>query len=150
MGGYERRAVEILERGYAMYPDRVSILNNLVYSLANSPQTLARARGLLPKLLEMDSESFAVFDTAAVVYLRSGQLDQAKVHIKKALELLSEDEYSAMEVRLHEAEIQFRSGEYRKARKSLQALREDPRRSAVVDREALALLRQLDRTEGEW
>jgi len=138
------RAVKILEAAYAMQPDRLSVLNNLVYLLAQNPQTLPRARALMPKLLEIGSESFAVMDTAATVYLRSGDLDNAKVWMDKATAALKVDSYSANEVRLNAAELQMRRGEYDAAREAVETLRKDASRSDFVDQKARSLLREMN------
>jgi len=138
------RAVRILEAAYAMQPDRMSVLNNLVYLLAQNPQTLARAQALMPRLLEIGSESFAVMDTAAIVYLRSGDLESAKVWMDKATAALKKDSYSANEVRLNAAELQMRRGEYEAARASIQALRQDATRTDFIDQRARSLLRDIN------
>jgi len=127
-----------------MQPDRLSVLNNLVYMLAQNPQTLARARALMPRLLEIGSESFAVMDTAATVYLRSGDLDNAKVWMDKATAALKVDSYSANEVRLNAAELQMRRGEYDAAREAVETLRKDASRSDFVDQKARSLLREMN------
>jgi tetratricopeptide (TPR) repeat protein len=126
-------AVNILEAAYAMYPDRVSVLNNLVYYLAQEPETLPRARELLPALLDMGEESFAVLDTAAVVYMKSGQIDLAGEYMSRALKRVDEKSYGVSETRLNAAEILFRMGEYEKARDSLEAAMRSPDRSRDVD-----------------
>jgi len=138
------RAVRILEAAYAMQPERTSVLNNLVYLLAQSQQTLPRARALMPKLLEIGSESFAVMDTAAIVYLRSGDLESAKLWMDKATAALKQDSYSANEVRLNAAELQMRRGEYEAARASIQSLRQDATRTDFIDQKARSLLRDIN------
>ncbi len=137
------RAVKILDAAYAMQPERVSVLNNLVYLLAQDPQTLSRAQALMPKLLEIGSESFAVMDTAAIVYLRSGDLENAKVWMDKATASLNKDSYSANEIRLNAAELQMRRGEYDAARTSVEALRQDATRTDFIDQKARSLLRDI-------
>ncbi len=141
------RAVKILEAAYAMQPERLSVLNNLVYLLAQDPQTLSRARALMPKLLEIGSESFAVMDTAAIVYLRSGDLESAKVWMDKATASLKKDSYSANEVRLNAAELQMRRGEYAAARESIETLRQDATRTDFIDQKARSLLRDIQSLE---
>ena len=138
------RAVRILEAAYAMQPERMSVLNNLVYLLAQNPQTLSRAQALMPKLLEIGSESFAVMDTAAIVYLRSGDIESAKLWMDKATAALKEDSYSANEVKLNAAELQMRRGEYDAARVSVQALRQDATRTDFIDQKARGLLRDIN------
>jgi exosortase/archaeosortase family protein len=141
------RAINILEAAYAMQPERLSVLNNLVYLLAQNDQTLPRARALMPKLLEIGSDSFAVMDTAAVVYLRSGDIENAKVWMEKAMKHLKKDSYSAHEVQLNAAEVLARSGDLKAAREGIDLLRKDATRSDFVDQKARALLRDIDSLE---
>ncbi len=138
------RALRILESAYALHPERMSILNNLVYMLAQDERTIRRAVELLPKLLDLGGESFAVMDTAAVVYLRSGQLDLARQYLDRAMKGLSDKAYSAAEVKLNAAELRLRMGQHDDARKELDALRRDPGRSDFVDMRARRLIGELD------
>ena len=141
--GEDRKALTILENAYAVYPDNIVILNNLVYNLAQDPKLLPRARELLPRLVEKGSGSFAVLDTAAMVYLKSGDLDKAKELMDKALLKLDEKDYSALEATLNSAQILFRLGKYDEARTILDKIRRDPARSSVVDLAARDLQAQI-------
>lgn len=142
------RAIGILEAAYVLQPEHVGVLNNLVYQLAQDPATLNRAIMLLPKLLEIGGDQFAVMDTAAMVALRSGDTAQADVWMNKALSLLSEGEYAVREVRLNAAEVKMRSGDIEAARAALKELRSDPKRSDFIDQRAKRLLRDIDMLEG--
>jgi len=139
------KAVNILESAYAMKPDELSVLNNLVYLLAQNPNTLSRAKALMPKLLDMGSDSFAVMDTAAIVYLRSGDLEKAQEWMSKARAAIKDNSYSAPEVRLNAAEILMRSGKYKEARESIQILRHNNSRTDYIDQKARGLLRDIER-----
>ncbi len=138
------RALRILESAYALHPENVSVLNNLVYLLAQNPSTLARARALLPKLLEQGADIFQVLDTAAMVTMRSGDMAQAEVWMNKALQLLEGRAYAAHEVRLNAAELLMRQGNLQAAREAIEALRRDPARPDHVDQRARRLLRELE------
>jgi len=138
------RAVSILESAYAMQPDQLSVLNNLVYLLAQDPGTLARAKALMPRLLSMGSDSFAVMDTAAIVYLRSGDIEKAQLWMAKAMAAIKDDSYSAQEVRLNAAELKIRSGKYNEARDSISELRQDSTRTDYIDQKARGLLREIE------
>ena len=139
------RAIRILEAAYALQPERLSVLNNLVYLLAQNPKTLPRARALMPKLLDIGADSFAVMDTAAVVYLRSGDMANAKVWMDKAMKALEDDNYSAKEVRLNAAELQVRRGELEGARKGIEELRQDGSRTDFIDQRARHLLHDINK-----
>ena len=137
-------ARRFLEKGYTIYPDRLSILNNLIYNLAQQPATVGRAKALLPKLLEMESESAAVLDTAAVVCLKTGDLDSALKYSKQALQLLEEDNYAALEIRLNAAQILFRAGQPLEARRRIEEIRKDSRCKGRIDYESRLLLEQIN------
>jgi tetratricopeptide (TPR) repeat protein len=142
--GIQKRAVGILEAAHAMYPEKASILNNLVYNLAQDQATVARARELLPGLLQIGGDSYAILDTAAFVYLRSGQLERAREYMRRALTAAGDADYGVHEVRLNAAEILLRSGDYTAARQQIQGVRQDKTRSELVDMRAVELLRELD------
>jgi tetratricopeptide (TPR) repeat protein len=138
------RAISILESAYAMQPDQLSVLNNLVYLLAQNPGTLSRAKALMPRLLLLGSDSFAVMDTAAIVYLRSGDIEKAQLWMGKAMASIKNESYSAQEVKLNAAEIEIRSGKYNEARNSINKLRHDLNRTDYIDRKARDLLREIE------
>ncbi|MFU8779969.1 MAG: archaeosortase/exosortase family protein [Kiritimatiellia bacterium] len=138
------RAVRILESAHALQPEQPQILNNLVYLLAQRVETLGRARELLPRLLEIGGESFQVLDTASVVAMRAGDLEQAEKWMEQAIDLLNMDEYAAHEVRLNLAELKIRQGRWDAARSELQVLRQDASRPDYVDQRARLLMRDLD------
>ncbi len=139
------KAVSILEAAYETYPERVSVLNNLIYVLAQRQETLPRAQELLPALLVLDNESYAVLDTAAVVHLRAGNLDAARGYLREAMRLLEGAEYSVHEVYLHEAELLYRSGDYGAAKKRIEALRRMPGMSQFVDLRCRDLLQAVEK-----
>jgi len=138
------RAVSILESAYAMQPDQLSVLNNLVYLLAQNPNTLARARALTPKLLKIGSDSFVVMDTAAMVYLKSGDMEKAQLWMSKAMSSLQKDSYSAQEIELNSAELQMKLGNYKKARKNINDLRQNFNGNDYIDHQAQGLLRDIE------
>jgi exosortase/archaeosortase family protein len=140
----DNKAISILEAAYEMQPERLSVLNNLVYLLAQDPQTISRARALMPKLLKIGSDSFAVMDTAAVVYLRSGDLVNAKIWMDRAMASLDDDSYSAQEIRLNSAELLARRGDFDEARKGVAEVRQNAERTDYVDQKARGLLRDIE------
>ena len=134
----------ILETARSLYPEKLSILNNLIYSLAQDRATLRRARELLPGLLRMGGESYAIMDTAAVVYLRSGQLDRAREYSNRAMSLVGDNDYASLEVKLNAAEILFRSGQLQLARARVRDIRQARSRSRVVDVRARELQSEIE------
>jgi len=138
------QAVRILESASELYPDRTSVLNNLVYVLALDERTLPRARRLLPRLISLGGNSFAVMDTVAMVYTRSGEPEKAKKFMDDALDGLDKVSYSPHEMRLNAAELQMRLGKHEEARQQLDLIRQDAGRSDYVDMKARNLLRELN------
>ncbi|MCK5850109.1 MAG: archaeosortase/exosortase family protein [Kiritimatiellae bacterium] len=138
--GNKRKAVNLLKVAYARYPQRVDVLNNLVYNLAQSKTTLVAARKLLPKLLELDHQSAVVWDTAAVVYMKMDQLALAWRYARKALRLVRKNDYAVPEIRVNAAEILYRMGDYDDASRQLKVVFKHSGRSYIVDMRAKALL----------
>lgn len=144
--GRIERAVTILEAARRLHPTSVSVLNNLVYALAQDRRTLARAQTLLPELLAMgEGDNFAVLDTAAVVHLRAGNALQAEEFITRALSMVKKDDYARAEMDLNAAEIQLALGRVNVAKRSLELIRADAQRSALVDVRAREMLEQVRR-----
>ena len=143
MEGNHAKAVEILDLAYGLYPDSINVLNNLIYTLIERPATLPRAKALLPKLLALGQEAFAVLDTAAVVYLRSGQIYRARDFMERALAVMEQDHYATLEVTLNAAEIYLLSGKLDEAESYLKAVWKYPDRSSDTDNRAKALLKKL-------
>jgi len=140
-------SIRILETAYQLYPDRVSVLNNLVYVLALDERTLPRARRLLPDLLALDSESFEVKDTIAMVYIRSGDKESAQRYMDEAMSGVANVGYSPNEMRLNSAEMQMRIGNLEAARNRLNSIREDASRSDFIDMKARNMLREITNME---
>jgi Tfp pilus assembly protein PilF len=141
------QAINILEIACARYPDRLSILNNLAYYLAQDTNTVDRAMQLLPRLLEMGKNRFEVLDTAAVICLRAGKLDSAESYAEKALEQLDEKHYSALETRLNAAEIKFRRGVKAEARKIIETIIQNTDAPEIVKQRAIRLLTEIKDSE---
>ena len=98
----------------------------------------------MPQLLDVGKDSFAVMDTAAVVYLRSGDLENAKVWMDKAIKYLKKNNYSTAEVQLNAAELHIRRGEFDAARTDIDALRQDSSRTDFIDQRARGLIRDIE------
>jgi len=145
VAGDAPRAVEILDMARSVHPANTNVLNNLVYTLAHAPGGLPRARELLPQLLALDNASFAVLDTVATVWMRSGDLEKASQYMDKALAALVEDTYAAPEVQLNAAELHFRLGQHEKALEEAQAVRRVPDKSDALDLRARQLIRQIEK-----
>jgi tetratricopeptide (TPR) repeat protein len=145
LDGRMNQAIGILESAYKLYPDKVSVLNNLVYYLAQYPGGLQRAQELLPALQKMGGESPVVLDTVAKVHLRSGHPQLAAEFMKKALERLDMNDYAAQEVNFNAAEVMFRLGDYEGAKQKLDTVRRDSKASPLLDAQSRELLMQVEK-----
>jgi tetratricopeptide (TPR) repeat protein len=143
------KAVRLLEDAHARHPDRLAILNNLVYYLAQDPKTVPRARKLLPGLLEKGGESYSVQDTAAVVALKAGDTAQAEAHMKRALELVKQGDYAWHEVYLNAVEMDLQMGKLDAAQRGIERVRRDPSRSPATEMRVRDLQRELTRRQRE-
>lgn len=147
--GHAEQAVRILEGACKDYPNNPNILNNLVYALAQDPATVGKAVKLLPDLLKAGEGSFAVYDTAAVVALRSGDLKAAGEYAAKAVNLVKQGDYAWHDVYLNAAEAQIGLGRYREARQNLDVVRKSTERSQATETRVRALLDEIARRERE-
>jgi len=143
MQGNAEKAIDILWAAHKAYPRRSDVLNNLVYNLAQDAKTLGRATELLPTLLELDSKSAAVLDTAAMIYLKSGRIAVAWRYMEKALDRVVESDYAALEIQLNAAEIRYRVGDHEDARARVEAVLNNPARSGMLERRAKGLLARI-------
>ena len=143
------RAIKILRAAYVRYPSDMNVLNNLIFTLAQDPMYVSEALALLPKLLEGQKNDFSIHDTAALVYMRSGNLAEAEKHMQKALSLVKKGDYAWLEVYLNAAEAQIRLGKLDEARESLSLIIKTPARSTLIDARARELQDELSRKERE-
>jgi exosortase len=137
--GDDARALGILERALDANPNAPTVLNNLIYNLAQRRETAPRAYELLPRLLATGLESPAMLDTVALVYLRNGKLDLAKEYSDRALAALDPGDYSALETQLNAAEILLAMGRLEEAEAGIDAVRRDERITSFLDARARRL-----------
>jgi exosortase/archaeosortase family protein len=147
MEGVPARSLAILEDAYSRYTDKLSVLNNLVYNLAQNPATLGRARQLLPELIQKGKDNFVVMDTIAMVYLRSGELKRAQEYMDGAVKKLDKKNYAASEIMLNSAEILLQGGELKEARKRAESVRGTADCPATLDLRARRLLDRINDAE---
>jgi tetratricopeptide (TPR) repeat protein len=147
--GDHGRAVRILNLARVRYPDDATVLNNIIYTLAQNDGTIKEAKALLPGLISKGRDDFAVHDTAALVYLRAGDLKSAEEHMRKALAYVKSGDYAWLEVYLNAAEMQMRLGNLKEARESLGLVMKAAERSADLDIRARNLQNELTRRERE-
>ena len=143
------KAIKILKACRAKYPDDMNVLNNMIFTLAQDTLTVGEALGLLPELLKSKRDDFAVYDTVALVYMRSGDLAKAEEYMKKALGLVKKGDYAWLEVYLNAAEAQVRMGKYKEAKASLDLIMKSPERTPAMDSKARELQNEIAKKERE-
>lgn len=144
---YEGRtadAVRILSTARRVYPKEFKLLNNLIYNMAQSPETLLQARQMLPELMEIAADEFVVLDTASMVYMRSGDLQRASEYMKRALAIADKNSLASLEIRVNSAELELRLGKPDQAREILTNIKGELKRSDMLQFRAADLLRKIE------
>lgn len=90
-------AVEIYRNIVELDPDNYNACNSLAYILALSNGNLTEALQFVQKALKAAPENPAYIDTLGFIYLKKGNTDLSKEHLKKALSLMPDSE----EIREH-------------------------------------------------
>lgn len=144
-----QKAIDILSTARKDYPNDFGILNNLVYTMAQHPPAVKAAKAMLPELLAGGVSGFAVYDTAAIVALRAGDIKLANEYAAKAMELVKQEDYAWDEVYLNAAEALVASGQYREARKRIETVRKSSRRSPATEARVRSLLEEIAEHERE-
>jgi tetratricopeptide (TPR) repeat protein len=101
------RATDLLYQGRRLYPEDTEILNNLVYTLAMTPETIETALDLLPALLAKAraQRDPLILDTASAVYAQSGLLDDAERTVRQILQMVEPGSRSWYRASTREVEI---------------------------------------------
>ncbi|MBT3294743.1 MAG: archaeosortase/exosortase family protein [Verrucomicrobia bacterium] len=108
------RATDLLRQGLERYPNDPAMLNNLAYTLANTPSRVAEALELIPLLLPRTSSAPWLIDTIALVYLRNDKLKEAEQALGWAATPPPEGSVEWFRHQLRKAEIAFRRDELQK------------------------------------
>ncbi len=132
--GAYRAAVGILVRALTRHPESVSLLNNLIFTLQENESTRSKALELLPRLLRHEP-SASLHDTAALVYRRSGMMDEAVEQINNALILLKEDDPSWPVIMFHAFELAEERGDENVTEKLLTQLRDSGKTDGLTTAE---------------
>ncbi len=86
LGNYGR-AAEILRRGLELHPGDVTMLNNLAYTLAQSPAGYLDALRMVPRLETVGGDNPGVLDTIAYVQYRNQDLARAAKTAGRVLQI---------------------------------------------------------------
>jgi tetratricopeptide (TPR) repeat protein len=141
------RAADILKKGLQHNPGTPVLINNLAYTLSHDADQIADAVKLIPQLERLVGRDPRIRDTLAVVYLRSGRLDEAHAMIK---EMLTDSKPASplwFRANMHLAEIAWLRGNTRQAKAQLENLIKSSRN--IPDEDILAANALLARVMGE-
>jgi hypothetical protein len=108
------RATDLLREGLKHYPQDLALLNNLAYTLVDTPGRTAEALELIPALLPRTASAPWLIDTIALVYLRNDKLKEAEETLSWVATPPPEGGVEWFRYRLREAEIAFRRDELQK------------------------------------
>lgn len=142
-------AAAVLEEARRRHPGNVHVLNNLVYTLAQTNRTLPQAAALLETLLALGS-SPDIYDTVATAYLRGKEYDRARFFMDKAIRLLDGPSPQWREMHLHAAELHIEVGDYPGARNLLERGRlGDPEWRTFAGKRNTELLARIEKRMAE-
>lgn len=102
--GNHDRACDLLRKGLEKHPGDIAILNNLAFTLADSPGKATEALDLIPSLTR-EPVSPQILDTISEVYLRAGKLDDAQRATLDVLKATDNGTREWFRGQLHLAEI---------------------------------------------
>lgn len=103
-------------------PDHVDSLNALGYTMADRNERLEEAFALIARALKLRPDSPAILDSMGWVLYRQGDLAQAAVYLRRALDMGRDDEIAA-----HLGEVLWVDGQHADARAVWrEALRHEP------------------------
>jgi len=97
-------------------PDNISYINYYVYYALTKNEKIKGIKKYIENLKK--SESPAIQDTVGYFYYKEGDFKKAEKYFKKALEVLSED----VEIKLHLADLYFRTQNYREAKTTYESV----------------------------
>lgn len=110
-------------------PDNIHALNALGYTLADKTTRYEEAHDYIERALKLSPEEPAILDSMGWVLYRMGRINDAISYLRKALEVLPDDEIAA-----HLVEVLWKSGNKKEANKVLKkAFKEAPESQYLKD-----------------
>jgi len=89
--GFQKQAIERMEKVLQLEPDHAEALNYLGYTWADNNINLEKALKYVQKSMQLKPGNGYIQDSLGWVYFRMGKLDQAVLEIQKALKLEPSD-----------------------------------------------------------
>ncbi|MDD4869533.1 MAG: archaeosortase/exosortase family protein [Kiritimatiellae bacterium] len=131
--GNHQRAADLLRKGLKNHPNDIRMLNNLVFTLAMSPQQTStdssstltpqqEALQMIPDLLSRAGNDLHILDTVAVAYIRSGKYKNAEPIITEILRQSENGSPLWFKAKLHLADIALKNGNQTEAESTLKEI----------------------------
>jgi uncharacterized protein HemY len=118
------RAVDWLRKAVALHPADTDLMNNLVYTLAFDPGTVAEAVSRVPALLQRDPRNLRILDTAAAVYLRAGDIEKTEDLAEQLAAQTRADTALGFRARTYRAAVAIKRNRPNQAAETLRSLLE--------------------------
>jgi tetratricopeptide (TPR) repeat protein len=82
-----RKAIELYEKALALDPSNLTAMNGLGYVLVDSGIDVRRGLELCRKVVQSKPQSAAYLDSLGWAYFKSGELNEARTTLRRALEI---------------------------------------------------------------
>jgi tetratricopeptide (TPR) repeat protein len=132
-------SLRVLRESLGRHPASATLLNNLVYTLAQAPDGVAEAASLLPRLLA-GTPSPAAWDTAGEVCWKAGEREQAQAHARRALATVKASDPAWAAIHLNAAEMQCALGNVRETEALLKETLGRPQDLGIAERQRIDAL----------
>jgi len=127
------QSAQILRQGLSLYTGDLALFNNLAYTLAQNPATLAEARQMIPQLVLRAKDNPQVLDTIASIWIRAGNPEEAEPWVARLERFQDADPRWRSRVCLHRADIAVLTGRPEEARRLAQLILADSHKARYED-----------------
>jgi tetratricopeptide (TPR) repeat protein len=121
INNYEQ-AIYLLRQGLKIYPNDITILNNLAYALAQTKNGMTEALEIIETLTQNVPDNTQILDTATVIYIKNNQLKKAKSIIADIYTKTAKNSEIYFRAKTHEADIAIREKELTRAKEILESI----------------------------
>ena len=118
--GNTERAVDLLRQGLKRQPGNPIMMNNLAYTLGSADATLPEAVQLIEEVLRLNPGNPRYLDTAAVLYLRAGDISRAAECVSAVAAAVDDTSHLWFRTQMLQARILHQRGQTEKAVTMLQ------------------------------
>ncbi len=119
------QAIYILREGLKLYPDDMTLLNNLAFVLAQSGDNIGEAVEIIEKLIEKYPDNLQIRDTAVAIYIKNNNMAEAEKNIKFILNSKNIPPDILFRTKTNEASILITKKQFQQAKEILQKIISD-------------------------